>query len=625
MGMGEVAQRLGYGCGWGLAGLLWLLACSGTAPTSKRAAPSGSARDGGGAPVPPIEPGRGGVTDGGAPGSPYDGGPPPSGDPLSLAVFGSAVKVRPERLADGGTSALLVAARNEFESFQIAVSAPDKALSGVTMSLAGPLLGPGGATLPEANITVYREAYYTVVTPSDLEGAPGRWPDPLIPTLDTLVGEPRNAFPVDVPQGENRVAWLDLRVPLDAPPGLYRGRVDVKADGHGGTVPVELEVIDYTLPSTTTLKSVFELDVQHGCVELGLSGCSDVDTAAGARDLYVRMALDNRMTLASPHAAEIDTAAGKAAFLKHDFPFIHGTADTRLSGARLTTYQVNHLNAAALPSWRAEAQDAGIEDIAFAYSCDEPHFFPIHGDYANNWKICESRVAEDTAAWPEVPKLITTHIQSVETYASPRLMDIIVINVELLDGPAGSPWFFGNQRPLYNDFLVEDPNRTKELWLYTACGSHGCTDNDKPYTTGWAGYDIDAPASETRAMAWLAFRYDLTGTLYYDTVWQLDTAWETQYLYTGNGEGTLFYPGTPGRIGGTTPIPVESLRMKLVRDGYEDYELLHFLSTHGNDAEAQHIAKDLFPGPFATAQTDGAVQAAHRALAERVKKVVAGR
>ena len=51
----------------------------------------------------------------------------------------------------------------------------------------------------------------------------------------------------------------------------------------------------------------------------------------------------------------------------------------------------------------------------------------------------------------------------------------------------------------------------KELWLYTACGSHGCSRNDDPYSLGWAGYDIDAPASQTRAMAWLAYGYGSCG------------------------------------------------------------------------------------------------------------------
>ena len=42
----------------------------------------------------------------------------------------------------------------------------------------------------------------------------------------------------------------------------------------------------------------------------------------------------------------------------------------------------------------------------------------------------------------------------------------------------------------------------------------------------------------------------------------------------GSGDGNLLTPGTPGKIGGTTDIPVESVRLKSMRDGVEDYELL---------------------------------------------------
>ena len=37
--------------------------------------------------------------------------------------------------------------------------------------------------------------------------------------------------------------------------------------------------------------------------------------------------------------------------------------------------------------------------------------------------------------------------------------------------------------------------------------------------------------------------------------------WKSVYAFGGNGDGTLFYPGTPERIGGRTHIPVESLRI----------------------------------------------------------------
>ena len=50
--------------------------------------------------------------------------------------------------------------------------------------------------------------------------------------------------------------------------------------------------------------------------------------------------------------------------------------------------------------------------------------------------------------------------------------------------------------------------------------------------------------------------------------------WDQQLLAGGNGEGTLFYPGRPDKIGGTEHIPVSSLRLTMIREGNEDYEYL---------------------------------------------------
>jgi len=95
---------------------------------------------------------------------------------LSYAVLGSAVKVRPHEAPAGPSQASLFAARNEFESFQVVIMAPSEPVLQLRASFPAPLTGPGGAVIPSTHVTVYREAYYNVRTPSDLEGAVGRWP-----------------------------------------------------------------------------------------------------------------------------------------------------------------------------------------------------------------------------------------------------------------------------------------------------------------------------------------------------------------------------------------------------------------------------------------------------------------
>ena len=118
-------------------------------------------------------------------------------------------------------------------------------------------------------------------------------------------------------------------------------------------------------------------------------------------------------------------------------------------------------------------------------------------------------------------------------------------------------------------------NRGREIWSYQSCLSHGCGDCGTPSTTvhdtGWPSRVVDSSAVQNRAFPWLAFRFDLTGELYFHVAEQLDTAWEPngQCKFSGSGDGTIFYPGTPAMIGGVTDIPVESIRVKMIREGME--------------------------------------------------------
>ncbi len=52
---------------------------------------------------------------------------------------------------------------------------------------------------------------------------------------------------VDVPARTSQRFWLDIHVPVDAPPGLYQGTVTVSADSGSAQVPLQLEVLPFSL------------------------------------------------------------------------------------------------------------------------------------------------------------------------------------------------------------------------------------------------------------------------------------------------------------------------------------------------------------------------------------------
>ena len=98
------------------------------------------------------------------------------------------------------------------------------------------------------------------------------------------------------------------------------------------------------------------------------------------------------------------------------------------------------------------------------------------------------------------------------------------------------------------------------MWWYQACNTHGCNIVGGDYFTGWPSYMIDTAMIRSRAQEWLSFAWDVTGELYWDTTYAYSVGaspWTDQYQFSGNGDGTIFYPGTPARIGGTTHIPLK--------------------------------------------------------------------
>jgi MYXO-CTERM domain-containing protein len=160
--------------------------------------------------------------------------------------------------------------------------------------------------------------------------------------------------------------------------------------------------------------------------------------------------------------------------------------------------------------------------------------------------------------------------------------------------------------------------------MYQSCMSHGCG-GTSDYFNGWPSYMIDTASIRSRALEWLSFAWGVTGELYWESTWAYTHGdpWVTQYQFSGNGDGNLFYPGTPAKIGGTTHIPVASLRMKMLREGMEDYEYLKLLSDAGDPTLAHTLATTLFPNAWTEPSISDLLQA-RETIANRIVELTGG-
>jgi hypothetical protein len=554
--------------------------------------------------------------------------------PVTYWTASATVKIRPGDAPGTSQNVHIKAAKNEYESFQIALShTEDITVNSISVSS---LTGSSGG-IDGVNIKVYRECYIDVQTVSNTEGAAGLWPDALLPAVDPFFNETRNAFPVTVSAGANQAFWFDVFVPPGSSAGEYEGNVTVNIEGENPfNIPVKLTVWDFTLPSTSSLVTAFGFDGWDTLKgHFGNQGGEAQDLLTPLSMLYTECALMNRVSLESaigedwsiipwPVTGPIDWSGFDANWA----PFFdgkdlaYGLKDARLTSQSLVLWGDNDAeNIAYIRNFVAHFKEKGWYSILFDYTYDEPHD-------REEFDEIKSRAAMVRQADPGMRLLVTTNESLGEEYGITGIVDIWtpVIN-EMDDKPGDVCWdseYAGNQRGLYDPFIAGG----KELWWYQSCESHGCGTSDSASScfTGWPSYAIDIPAISSRIMEWMSFKYDISGELYYSTTYAYlgisgnDDPWNNQYYFWGNGDGTLFYPGRPDKIGGAHHIPVESIRLKMIREGLEDYEYMMLLKNLGEESFARSQVDSVIIDTYTFSYDPVALYSARENMALRIQE-----
>jgi Glycoside hydrolase 123, catalytic domain/Glycoside hydrolase 123 N-terminal domain len=529
------------------------------------------------------------------------------------------VKIRPEDIPPTNRlrKAELAAARNEFEPFQIVLRPVGRDLEDVDAESTD-LRGPGAAVIDKQNVRVYLERY-VVLRHTLSGGASAEWPDPLIPRVDQYVGERRNGFPFRVAAGRNQPMWVDVYVPPDTPRGDYQGQVRITAKGvRDISVPIRLHVWGFTLPSTSNFKTSFGFSGPMTLKQHRGKYTNDEDLQA-ITYLYAKAALWHRISINGGTFLPPEIIQGHngmrviwTTYDKEVAPFLDGTVfakDEPLYGAKATSIDLRTNNdadtdAKRLEYWRQwvrHFEEKGWLDRLFLYVRDEPS----RTDFPN--VAARARLAHQ--ADPRLRTLVTASYNqalgdSIDIWAP--LMNCMVMKLEFPDYCDEAV-----PRQAYNAAI----QMGKDLWWYQSCASHGCKDSGGEYFRGWPNYLIDGSAVANRIMPWISWKYNVSGELYY-SVAEASDAWNNIYLYGGNGEGTLFYPGRPDRIGGHTDIPIESIRLKLIREGLEDYEYLALLSAQGRSQWVNELVSGLVQTAYDWQQDPQALYAVRKELGE---------
>jgi Domain of unknown function (DUF4091) len=121
----------------------------------------------------------------------------------------------------------------------------------------------------------------------------------------------------------------------------------------------------------------------------------------------------------------------------------------------------------------------------------------------------------------------------------------------------------------------------KEVWWYVSCMSHGCDalqNNPEP------DFVIERPSAWIRSVGWLSMKYSINAFLYYMVNVGYNKhpgrdPWQSVWEFSGNGDGTLVYPGRAGERGFEEHQPVASLRLKLWRESSQDAQYVQWMET----------------------------------------------
>jgi len=225
-----------------------------------------------------------------------------------------------ENSAWDGHKVKIFGARNEIIAFQLIIEADRQGIERLAVALPE-LTQKGGKskinyTAPTLDPTDYNGRpiqmfsvnYMNVEVPSHAEwvykvGSPAAPKDPTGWKPVQLVPENARAglggFPLHVAGDQNQSVWLEIYTDRDLPAGLYSGTITVDADGRKQTIPVELELFDFTLPDQNSMQAM----VYYESLQPRLYQGRDLDAE------YHRFAHRNRIELVHGYDIEAVHAA----------------------------------------------------------------------------------------------------------------------------------------------------------------------------------------------------------------------------------------------------------------------------------------------------------------------------
>jgi hypothetical protein len=470
-----------------------------------------------------------------------------TGDDFGIALTHSIVKLKrdalfPEPVNDRIDISL---ARNEYESFQLAVLPFDKNPEQLTVEVSD-LTNDKGEIIQKKNVDISAVGYNKIEWQADYVAEKGWHPDPLLPLQQGMSIEDIDAC---------RPVWITVYAPSETKPGSYSGTVTVRAKGMKEVrAALKCRIWDFDLPVASHLKthSWDQIDYFKNFYNLD-------EFPVEWYERFCDLLLKNRFNPGSAGVNYVSQTPDNAGV--YDFSKVEKV--------------LSHCIDRGLDRFSIIQMKKGLytpEDAEKAYK-----YVEAYTKFLKNKGWLDKALVE---LWDEPTDLEWPYIKE----RAERLKKIDP-DLRLQLFAEGGPYdFFDKSTDKYglNNLvniwapvnIIESPEtqaKGGEIWTYFCTLARESAPN----------FFIDCPAIYQRSIAWYCWMYGVDGFEHWssnyfwrnvkagkpmDQKWP-NVPWDSRTYYYFNGEGQLVYPGPDG-------VPYSSMRLENFRDGMEDYEYL---------------------------------------------------
>jgi hypothetical protein len=534
-----------------------------------------------------------------------------------------------------GKKAILKGARGEYVSFQLVITnnKPETMLKGITVDM--PAFGNNRTRL-KVEPELFLEWAVKVQTPSTGYAksslGTGWYPDALIPFQyiqdDTLKAKGRLVYPLWLPDFNNRIegqksliVWVDQFIPTaaeDARSGNYTSNISVTVGGKTQKIPVDLSIWNFSIPN----ENKFKASLQH---EGFLSSMNDKEELA-VYQLFKR----NRVGLMDPtYKPDLKMQGSQVKIDWNSFDY------------RLKKYMTGD----AFTSKYSYAYGPGYGEPIETFVLP----FDVYGKHGTaGWpdvgKPDVERNAANQTVYVNTIKDVRNHLQS---FINPKKTDIYVYLNGLDESYFPEAWhrmvYYGDMfRKAYPEamFRVDGGYNQEAMNIIgksiNAWATHTINyniDEIRKYqkmgikdwlygpmlyeskVNSWVGSStfVDLPLLNDRAISWSCWKYNTYSWISWGIGegwkhgWYDPETWKDAYKSGAeadavfsfkklNGNALLVYsPGIVPNVDGPCP----SIRLKMMRDGVQEYEYMRLLSSLDKNAERVNtVVNKIIKEPF---------------------------